>query len=56
MVVADPEFRQSGVHWSWGNRQKEGRKAFVQELSAEGSDEQKARRLWELSEKLVGLA
>ncbi|MFN4195768.1 MAG: protochlorophyllide oxidoreductase, partial [Thermosynechococcus sp.] len=47
---------QSGVHWSWGNRQKAGRKAFVQELSEEGSDEQKARRLWELSEKLVGLA
>lgn len=56
MVVADPEFRQSGVHWSWGNRQQPGRKAFVQELSAEASDEQKARRLWELSEKLVGLA
>ena len=53
-VVADPEFKQSGVHWSWGNRQKEGRDAFVQELSAEGSDNAKAKRLWELSEKLVG--
>jgi len=54
MVVADPDFNQSGVHWSWGNRQQEGRKAFVQELSAEGSDDLKARRLWELSAKLVG--
>jgi protochlorophyllide reductase len=55
MVVADPEFRQSGVHWSWGNRQAEGRKAFVQELSAEGSDAEKALRLWDLSEKLVAV-
>ncbi|MDG2991945.1 protochlorophyllide reductase [Candidatus Synechococcus calcipolaris G9] len=55
-VVADSEFHQSGVHWSWGNRQKQGRKAFVQELSAEGSDDQKAQRLWDLSAQLVGLA
>ena len=55
-VVADPAFKRSGVHWSWGNRQQEGRSAFVQELSAEGSDDAKAKKLWELSEKLVGLA
>lgn len=55
-VVADPEYKQSGVHWSWGNRQKQGREAFVQELSSEGSDDAKAKRLWELSEKLVGVA
>lgn len=55
-VVADPEYNQSGVYWSWGNRQKEGRKSFVQEVSKEASDEDKAQRLWELSEKLVGLA
>jgi protochlorophyllide reductase len=55
-VVADPEFKESGVHWSWGNRQKAGREAFVQELSAEGSDDAKARKLWDLSQKLVGLA
>ncbi|MBF2037305.1 MAG: protochlorophyllide reductase [Leptolyngbyaceae cyanobacterium T60_A2020_046] len=54
-VVADPEFKQSGVHWSWGNRQQKGRNAFVQELSAEGSDDAKARRLWDLSAKLVGV-
>jgi protochlorophyllide reductase len=53
-VIVDPEFKQSGVHWSWGNRQQAGRKAFVQELSDRASDD-KAVRMWELSEKLVGL-
>jgi len=55
-VTADQEFRQSGVYWSWGNRQKPGRRSFDQELSDEAQDTQKAGRLWELSEKLVGLA
>ena len=55
-VVADPEYNQSGVYWSWGNRQKQGREAFIQEVSNEASDQAKAKRLWELSEKLVGLA
>ena len=54
-VVADPEYNESGVYWSWGNRQQEGRQAFAQEVSDEASDENKAERLWELSEKLVGL-
>lgn len=54
-VVADPGFSQSGVHWSWGNRQKAGRQAFVQELS-KGSDDVKAARMWDLSLKLVGLS
>jgi protochlorophyllide reductase len=53
-VVADPAFGQSGVHWSWGNRQQAGREGFVQELSDKASDD-KAVRMWELSEKLVGL-
>jgi protochlorophyllide reductase len=53
-VVADSGFSQSGVHWSWGNRQKEGREAFIQELS-KGSDDVKAARMWDLSMKLVGL-
>ncbi len=53
-VVADPGFKQSGVHWSWGNRQKEGRQSFVQELSAKASDD-KAVKMWDLSAKLVGL-
>jgi protochlorophyllide reductase len=55
-VVAKPEYNKSGVYWSWGNRQKAGRASFEQEVSNEASDDGKARRLWELSAKLVGLA
>ncbi len=54
-VVADPQFQQSGVHWSWGNRQKEGRQSFIQELSEQASDDQ-ATLMWDLSAKLLGLA
>jgi len=56
MVVADPAYAQSGAYWSWGNRQKKAGKSFVKEVSTEASDEQKAKRLWELSAQLVGLA
>ncbi|WP_016949159.1 protochlorophyllide reductase [Anabaena sp. PCC 7108] len=55
-VVADPAYNESGMYWSWGNRQKKDRKSFVQEVSNEASDDDKAKRLWELSAKLVGLA
>lgn len=55
-VVADPEYDQSGVYWSWGNRQKKDGKSFIQKVSPEASDDDKGKRLWELSEKLVGLA
>lgn len=55
-VVADAEFAESGVHWSWGNRQKPGRKAFRQPLTARARDEALALRLWELTERCVGLA
>ena len=55
-VVADEAFARSGVHWSWGNRQQEGRQAFAQPLSARASDAARSSRLWTLSEKLVGLA
>lgn len=54
-VVADPEFNQSGSYWSWGNRQKPGRKSFEQELSNEALNPQKAAKLWDLSAKLVGI-
>lgn len=54
-VVADPEYRQSGAYWSWGNRQKKDGKSFVQEVSREASDAEKAERMWDLSAKLVGL-
>jgi protochlorophyllide reductase len=55
-VVIDPEFAQSGVHWSWGNRQKPGAKAFAQALSANANNVARASRLWDLSERFVGLA
>jgi protochlorophyllide reductase len=54
-VVADSRYNESGVYYSWGNRQKEDRPAFKQEISNEALDDNKAERLWELSEKLVGL-
>ncbi|HEY9851024.1 MAG TPA: protochlorophyllide reductase [Leptolyngbyaceae cyanobacterium] len=55
-VVADPEYRQSGAYWSWGNRQKKDRKSFVQQVSPQARDDEKAKDLWVLSAKLVGLA
>lgn len=55
-VVAEPVYRQSGAYWSWGNRQKKNGKSFVRTVSPEARDEAKAKRLWELSEKIVGLA
>ena len=55
-VVADPKFNESGVYYSWGNRQDQDRTAFHQEISDEAMDDNKGKRLWELSEKLVGIA
>jgi protochlorophyllide reductase len=55
MVVDDADFATSGVHWSWGNRQKPGAKAFAQPLSAKAENQRRSARLWELSAKLVGL-
>jgi protochlorophyllide reductase len=55
-VVADPEYRQSGAYWSWGNRQKKNGKSFVQKVSPQARDDEKGDRMWELSAKLVGLA
>ncbi len=54
-VVADPAFARSGVHWSWGNRQREGAAPFAQALSAKANDTTRAGRLWELSAAMVGL-
>ena len=54
-VVADPGFGTSGVHWSWGNRQKQGGKQFSQELSDKASNPETAQGVWEQSLKLVGL-
>ncbi len=55
LVVADPDYKQSGAYWSWGNRQKKNGKSFVQQVSNEASDDQKAERVWDLSYQLVGL-
>lgn len=55
-VVADSEYNQSGAYWSWGNRQKKDGKSFVQKVSPEARDDEKAMLLWDLSAKLVGLA
>lgn len=54
-VVADPEYRQSGAYWSWGNRQKKDRQSFVQQVSPQARDDEKAKDLWILSAKLVGM-
>ncbi|PSB19158.1 protochlorophyllide oxidoreductase [Phormidesmis priestleyi ULC007] len=56
MVVADPEYKQSGAYWSWGNRQKKDGKSFVQKVSPQARDDEKADRMWDLSAKLVGLS
>jgi len=54
-VTADAAFAESGVHWSWGNRQQEGRAAFNQKLSAQAENQARAERLWDLSLKLCGM-
>ncbi|MFK7829935.1 MAG: protochlorophyllide reductase [Congregibacter sp.] len=52
-AVASPELSQSGVHWSWGNRQRAGQEAFAQGLSDKATDVRRSSELWLLSEKLV---
>ncbi|XP_031105633.1 protochlorophyllide reductase [Ipomoea triloba] len=51
-VVSDPSLSKSGVYWSWNSNSS----SFENRLSKEASDAEKARKLWEVSEKLVGLA
>ncbi|KAJ9170976.1 hypothetical protein P3X46_019140 [Hevea brasiliensis] len=51
-VVRDPTLAKSGVYWSWNKYSS----SFENQLSEEASDTEKARKLWEMSEKLVGLA
>lgn len=53
-VVTRPDLGRSGAHWSWGNRQREGRDAFIQKLSPRATDPDLGRRLWEASARLVG--
>ena len=50
-VVADDAMSKSGVYWSWSTSTG----SFENTLSDEASDAAKAAKLWEISEKLVGL-
>jgi protochlorophyllide reductase len=54
-VVADPRFTQSGVHWSWGNRNSAIREPFAQELSMKAKSEKLSKDLWQVTAKLVGM-
>jgi protochlorophyllide reductase len=54
-VVTEPAFAQSGVHWSWGARQRENAQPFAQNLSPKANDLARASRLWALSSGMVGL-
>ena len=54
-VVADPRFTQSGVHWSWGNRNSAIREPFAQELSMKAKSEKLSNDLWEITAKLVDI-
>ena len=55
LVATHEDYVRSGVHWSWGNRQKSGKKVFSQKLSQRIIDPSTSSRVWELTEKLVGL-
>ncbi len=54
-VVSEPEFGVSGVHWSWGNRQKKDRLQFSQELSERATDPLTSKKVWDLTKQLVGI-
>ncbi len=54
-VASFKEYAKPAVHWSWGNRQKFGRKAFSQKLSKRIIDSEISRQTFELTRKLVGL-
>ncbi|GAB4817461.1 hypothetical protein N2152v2_004507 [Parachlorella kessleri] len=51
-VVSDPKLSKSGTYWSWN----QGSGSFENQVSEEVSDAAKGQKLWEVSEKLVGLA
>lgn len=50
-VVSEPSLTKSGVYWSWNKNSA----SFENQLSQEASDAEKAKKVWEISEKLVGL-
>ena len=54
-VSTNKEFAKPSVHWSWGNRQKTGRKAFSQKLSKRIIDSKTSQQTYDLTRQLVGL-
>ena len=54
-VATSKGFAIPAVHWSWGNRQKTGRKAFSQKLSKRIIDTKTSQETYDLTKKLVGL-
>ena len=50
-VVSDPALSKSGTYWSWKNETG----SFEGTLSDKASDTANAAKLWDLSERLVGL-
>ena len=54
-VATYKEYAKPAVHWSWGNRQKSGRKAFSQKLSKRIIDKSTSKQTYDLTRELVGL-
>ncbi len=54
-IASFRKYAKPAVHWSWGNRQKKGRKAFSQQLSNRIVDSNISKQTFELTRKLVGL-
>ena len=54
-IATYKEYAKTAVHWSWGNRQKNGRKAFSQKLSKRIIDNKTSMQTFELTKKLVEL-
>ena len=54
-VATYKEFAKPSVHWSWGNRQRTGRKAFSQKLSKRIIDTKTSQQTYDLTSQLVGL-
>jgi protochlorophyllide reductase len=51
-VMSSPDYSTSGAYWSWSNDSE----AFENTLADEAQDMDKAKRVWELSEKLCGVS
>lgn len=55
-VVVDDAFAESGLHWSWGNRNSATRPPFSQPLSTKATNAVRNERLWALTEQLIATA